>query len=257
MLRALRLVALLIAMAGMAMAQSAPRHSDAASPAQRSVGQQPPRSNDEDAPPAGADESSSKDTKVDLSPPSDDVKAHPKMLEPDTSDVSELKPWDPHRAMHNVEVGDFQFKRGNYPAAESRYREALEYKPNDAEATMRLATTLEKEGKKPQAIEQYQAYLRILPHGPEAEKAKTALQRLGGTIPDLSQASAQPPMPQSDESADEPKRGLKRHLKEHFSSWCVSAIGTVCTHPKDPQGSPEPAKPQPAPQDPSKAAPPQ
>src|SRR5437879_2260898 len=78
--------------------------------------------------------SSSKDTKIDLSPPPNDAAKHPDSSsaggddEEDVSGVMEVKKWDPHRAEKDVEVGDFYFKRKNYSAALSRYREALEYK---------------------------------------------------------------------------------------------------------------------------------
>ena len=75
-------------------------------------------------------------------------------------------------------MGDFYFKRKNYIAAESRYREALYYKNNDAIATYRLAESLERLDRPDDARAEYESYLRILPDGPEAEKAKKAIERL-------------------------------------------------------------------------------
>jgi len=92
--------------------------------------------------------------------------------------VSEFHPWDPHKAAKDVEVGDYYFKRKNYRGAESRYREALLYKDNDAIATFRLAVCLEKTDQLEEARQEYESYLRILPHGPEAEQAKKAIERL-------------------------------------------------------------------------------
>lgn len=94
------------------------------------------------------------------------------------ANVSEFHPWDPHKAAKDVEVGDFYFKRGNYRAAEDRYREALLYKQNDAMATFRLAESLEKLDRSAEAREEYESYLKILPFGPEAGAAKKALERL-------------------------------------------------------------------------------
>lgn len=146
---------------------------------------QPPRSdsvNIRDLDEAGPGESSSKDTQIDLSPPADDVKAHPKSSDvlTDESDpgTAEFHPWDPHRAAKDIEVGDFYFKRKNYAAAEDRYREALYYKDNDATATYRLAISLEKLDRPEEAREQYENYLKILPNGPQAEDVKKALERL-------------------------------------------------------------------------------
>ena len=141
--------------------------------------QSPPRSDQQsNRPPAREQgESSSKDTQIDTAAPGDDAAKHPDSE--DVSDTSELKPWNPHKAMKNVEVGDYYFKRGNYRAAVSRYREALEWKPKDAVATFKLAQALDKTDQKPEAAEQYQAYLKILPHGINADDCKKALQRLG------------------------------------------------------------------------------
>ena len=94
------------------------------------------------------------------------------------TDVQELHPYNPHKADKAVEVGDFYFKRYNYRAAESRYAEALNYMPNHAAATYKLAEAQEKLGKRAQARVNYQKYLKILPSGEFAEKAKAALSRL-------------------------------------------------------------------------------
>jgi Flp pilus assembly protein TadD len=95
-----------------------------------------------------------------------------------TTDTSQFRYWDPHKAAKDVEVGDYYFKRKNYKAAEDRYREALLYKGNDALATFRLAVCLEKLDRAGEAQQEYEAYLKILPHGPEAEKAEKAIERL-------------------------------------------------------------------------------
>ena len=146
----------------------------------------PPRSDGVDvhSMPIDPGESSSKADPVDLSPPTDDAKTHPKssdmLTDEGTSggDVSEFHPWDPHKAAKDVEVGDFYFKRKNYRAAEDRYREALYYKDNDAIATYRLAVCLEKMERPDDARAEYESYLRILPSGPESADAKKAIDRL-------------------------------------------------------------------------------
>lgn len=94
------------------------------------------------------------------------------------SGITEFHTWDPHKAAKSIEVGDFYFKRKNYRAAEERYREALRYKENDAAATFRLAVSLEKLGVLDDARSEYESYLKILPHGPEAEQAQKAVDRL-------------------------------------------------------------------------------
>ena len=92
--------------------------------------------------------------------------------------IQEFKPWNPHKAEKDVEVGDFYFKQKNYRAALDRYREALYYKDNDAVATFRIAVCQEKLGDFTEARQAYGAYLKILPHGPFAGEARQALDRL-------------------------------------------------------------------------------
>lgn len=148
----------------------------------------PPRSdrvNADDLGPSLGD-SSSKDTQEDLTPPEDDTKAHPKSSNAvaeaeagiSAGGVSEFHTWDPHKAAKDIEVGDFYFKRKNYRAAEERYREALHFKDDDAIATIKLAISLEKLGVTDDALAEYQSYLKILPHGPEADQAQKAIDRL-------------------------------------------------------------------------------
>jgi tetratricopeptide (TPR) repeat protein len=135
-----------------------------------------PKDNAKAPPRSDAGESSSANTRIDVSPPKDDAKGHPESgLE---SDVDEFTPYNPMRAMKCIEVGDWYFKQDNYTAAISRYREALEYKPHDAEATFKLAEVLSKTGDVPGATENYQEYLKQLPNGPYAKKAKQALEKM-------------------------------------------------------------------------------
>ena len=143
----------------------------------------PPRSDRVDASTLPDDgQSSSKSTQIDLTPPADDAKAHPKsseiLMDEGSAEAADTHPWDPHKAAKDIEVGDFYFKKKNYSAAESRYREALYYKDNDAIAIYHLALCLEKLDRPGEAREQYESYLNILPHGPEAENAKKAIERL-------------------------------------------------------------------------------
>ncbi|HWY04711.1 MAG TPA: tetratricopeptide repeat protein [Candidatus Acidoferrum sp.] len=150
---------------------------------------EPPRSDSVNADALGEGESSSKNTLIDLSPPADDAKVHPqgseilKDAEPASGngEVNEFHPWNPHKAAKDVEVGDFYFKRKNYRAAEDRYREALLYKDNDAIATFRLAICLEKMDQPDQALKEFESYVKILPHGPQAEDARKAIERLKGS----------------------------------------------------------------------------
>jgi tetratricopeptide (TPR) repeat protein len=120
-------------------------------------------------------ESSSRTAIIDLSPPAGD---RPSAEDTNDTGVNEMHPWDPLRAAKDIEVGDYYMKEQNYRAAESRYREALIYKPKDAIATFRLAQVFDKTGRAAEAQQYYENYLKILPNGPYARDAKKALTRL-------------------------------------------------------------------------------
>lgn len=172
------LFALVLASMACAVAQSAPKEQSAAP----GSNQAPPRSQPDDKAPRGPGDSSSRDTK--------DWNGAPET--PDDS-VTELHPWDPHKAQKDVEVGDFYFKRQNYRAALSRYCEALSYKPNDAIATFRIAESLDRAGDLAEARTYYQGYLKILPEGPFAAQSKKALERIkaAAEVPDKHLAQRQ------------------------------------------------------------------
>jgi tetratricopeptide (TPR) repeat protein len=157
-----------------AMAQTAPPRSD--EPQSRQSQRDP-------------NESSSKDTRVDITPPPDDHKhegSDPYSDVTEATDVREMKPWNPHKAAKDIEVGDFYFKDKNYRAAISRYREALEYKPKDAEATYKIAVALEKTKQYGEAAAFYRDYVKIVPDGIYVASAQKALGRLAPRLPNKS-----------------------------------------------------------------------
>jgi tetratricopeptide (TPR) repeat protein len=143
----------------------------------------PPRS-DQPSP----DESSSRDTQIDVSAPKGDEKH----VGASDEELGEFQPWDPHKAAKCVEVGDYYYKQENYRAAISRYQEALEWKPRDAEATFKLGQVLEKTGDFSGALQNYQAYLKILPGGPYAAKARQGVERVKPKANTAAQASPKP-----------------------------------------------------------------
>jgi tetratricopeptide (TPR) repeat protein len=135
---------------------------------------------------AEAGESSSRNTRIDLSAPKDDAKDHPNSgavaVHPDAAaagDVAEMHSWNPYRAVKDDEVGDYYFKEKNYKAALARYQDALTYKENDAMANLRMGQCYEKLNQPDQAIVHYREYLKILPGGPFSKQARKALEKLG------------------------------------------------------------------------------
>ena len=118
-------------------------------------------------------ESSSKDSQI-------DIDSHPDKEEPaaPAEDETVLRPWDPHKAAKDVEVGNYYLKLKNYRAALERFNHALTYKPNDAEAIFGLAVTQEKLDLLSLAAQNYRKYLEILPNGPKSKDAQDGLKRV-------------------------------------------------------------------------------
>ena len=173
----LAIVVLCLGFAGIAAGQDSPPveqlPADKSSPPPKDNAKVPPRS---DNVPVG--ESSSTQTRIDVDPPANDTKAHPESGLGSESEVDEFTPYNPMKALKAVEVGDWYYKQENYKAAISRYREALEFKPHDAEATFKLAEVLNKTGDLAGAATNYEDYLKTLPNGPHAKKAKEALEKV-------------------------------------------------------------------------------
>ena len=172
------LVCLIVVLGASALAQQTSSSSSSSSPSSATPSD---RGRDPGA-------SSSRETRIDLSPPKDDAKNHPASKDAiedlvpeegiEVSGVQEFHPWSPLKALKDIEVGDFYFKRKNYKAALERYKEALYYKDNDAVASFRLAVCQEKLGDKTEAKKYYEQYLKILPGGPFAKDAHTSLDRM-------------------------------------------------------------------------------
>jgi len=184
--RCILALATLFILSAWSVARQAPQSGQGQTP-----DQPPPRSDQQKSIDRDADahESSSHDTRIDLSPPRNDAKDHPNSgvapsdsdtnPEDATGDVQELHPFNPYRAGKDDEVGDYYFKRKNYKAALARYQDALTYKDHDAVANFRIAQCYEKLNQPADAAAHYQEYLRILPNGEFSKDARKALAKLG------------------------------------------------------------------------------
>jgi tetratricopeptide (TPR) repeat protein len=104
--------------------------------------------------------------------------AKPEEQEPPEEDDS-LKPkeysFNPLEAERDLKVGNYYFKKGNYKAAASRFREATRWNPTFAEAFLRLGDSEEKLKNKPGAQEAYAKYLELAPDAKDAEGVKKKL----------------------------------------------------------------------------------
>ena len=116
-------------------------------------------------------DSSSLDTQINLD-------AHPTLPEPMKKDDRSFSHYDPHQAEKDIEVGKYYLKQKNYRAAIGRFNDALENKPNDAEATLGLAQTQEKLDMPGKAYLNYQKCMEILPNGPLAAQAQQGIKRV-------------------------------------------------------------------------------
>ena len=98
--------------------------------------------------------------------------------DPNSVDEKAFRPYDPHRAAKDLEVGNFYLKQKNYRAAQERFNDALLYKPDDAEAIYGLAVTEDKLDLPDKARTNYRKYLQILPQGPRAKDCQESLKRI-------------------------------------------------------------------------------
>jgi tetratricopeptide (TPR) repeat protein len=102
----------------------------------------------------------------------------PEEQEPPEEDDS-LKPkeysFNPLEAERDLKVGNYYFKKGNYKAAASRFREATRWNPTYADAFLRLGDSEEKLKDKPAAQQAYAKYLELAPDAKDAESVKKKL----------------------------------------------------------------------------------
>ena len=154
----------------------------------------PPRSDRVNADSLEEGESSSKDTQIDLSPPPDDAKAHPRVqslrMRKDRRRTGMWASSIPGIRTRRRKTSRWAIStssgRTTAPPKTAIARRCF-YKDNDAMATFRLAVCLEKMDRLYEAQKEYERYLQILPYGPQAADAKKAIDRLKGPA-----ASAEP-----------------------------------------------------------------
>ncbi len=95
--------------------------------------------------------------------------------EEDESLAPKTYSFNPLEAEKDLKVGLYYFKKGNYKASTSRFREATLWNPTFAEAFLRLGESEEKLKDKKAADAAYSQYLALSPDGKEAESVKKKL----------------------------------------------------------------------------------
>jgi Flp pilus assembly protein TadD len=113
--------------------------------------------------------------------PPDQSKSQPQQEQEPPEEDESLAPktysFNPLEAQKDLKVGAYYFKKGNYKAAASRFREATLWNPTEAEGFLRLGESAEKLKDKKAAREAFEKYLALSPDGKEAESVKKKLAR--------------------------------------------------------------------------------
>ena len=121
------------------------------------------------------DEPTLKKRPADQSKPQQQTEQEPP--EEDESLAPKTYSFNPLEAEKDLKVGLYYFKKGNYKASTSRFREATLWNPTFAEAFLRLGESAEKMKDKKAADEAYSKYLALAPDSKEAEAIKKKLAR--------------------------------------------------------------------------------
>lgn len=95
--------------------------------------------------------------------------------EEDESLAPKTYSFNPLEAEKDLKVGNYYFKKGNYKAATSRFREATLWNPTYAEAFLRLGESEEKLKDKKAARDAYEKYIALAPDDKQAEALKKKL----------------------------------------------------------------------------------
>lgn len=95
--------------------------------------------------------------------------------EEDESLAPKTYSFNPLEAEKDLKVGLYYFKKGNYKASTSRFREATLWNPTYADAFLRLGESEDKMKDKKAAADAYSKYLALSPDSKEAESVKKKL----------------------------------------------------------------------------------
>jgi tetratricopeptide (TPR) repeat protein len=86
---------------------------------------------------------------------------------------------NPKLAIEDVRIGGFYLQRGDYKGAYSRYKEATQVNPENADAVFGLAEAARGLNHKDEAAQNYRIYLDAFPDGKKSKDARKALATLG------------------------------------------------------------------------------
>ena len=83
--------------------------------------------------------------------------------------------FNPIQAQRELRTGNFYFKKGSYRAAANRFREAIKWNENYAEAYLRLGEACEKLKDPAGAKQAYEKFLKLAPDSKDAPRVRKFL----------------------------------------------------------------------------------
>ncbi len=98
--------------------------------------------------------------------------------EKEDADVNQPKQLDPLLSEKNLKIGDFYFKKKNYVAAIERYKDSIDYQPDNTAAYLALGRAYERNGDLGKAIEVYKSYIGKNPDSPRIAEFRAKLAKL-------------------------------------------------------------------------------
>jgi tetratricopeptide (TPR) repeat protein len=102
-------------------------------------------------------------------------------LPPDEDKASKAEKqysFNPLQSKKEVTIGEFYFKKSDYRAAASRFREATKWNDGNAEAWLRLGDAEEKMKDSQAAHEAWEKYLKLAPEAKNAAEIRKKLEKL-------------------------------------------------------------------------------
>jgi tetratricopeptide (TPR) repeat protein len=90
--------------------------------------------------------------------------------------------FDPLRAEKSVEVGLFYMRKKDYDAALERFQDAAKAKPGFAKPYELMGDAYEKKGMRAEAVKSYEAFIKIVPSSPDAERLRKRIEKLNEEI---------------------------------------------------------------------------
>ena len=100
--------------------------------------------------------------------------------EEDKAKIEKTYSFNPLQSKKEVSVGEFYFKKGDWNAAASRFREATKWNDGNADAWLRLGDAEEKMKDAGAVREGWEKYLQLAPQAKNAAEVRKRIEKLKG-----------------------------------------------------------------------------